>query len=371
MLREKCTWLSLVRTNDYMVLHKSKWDHKAKVQYLKKHGLARPKPKPGVQPKWSGKKSAAQKPVLLDDSDAEWDSDDDALIDHFFPEIGEQNLAVEHKRKIKRLIIATILERTEPQEEKEEPQEVDGIYLGERPEVAETAGADLDGTDDEFEWDIPDLETKLSEFVMGDLSKLRNRKLLTNTLLENLLEDYGIDSYSSTVKDTDYSKPRKTTAKALDRLTSTDLHGFRIGDSLGDSKKPSSIRTLSEEEQQEHLARAEKVARERLLSQIKSKFGEQKRAKVLEINNFNDTDERQMESLNLKLARTTMKPTLDSDLRDLLGFTDSNDTADTDDLDLLLKSAALADVGEKKTEKHAPKLSASKQDEAFLDDLLG
>lgn len=354
-----------------MVLHKSKWDHKAKVQYLRKHGLTRPRPKQETQPKWSSKKSATQKPQLLDDSDSEWDSEDDALINHFFPDLGEQNLAVEHKRKLKRLIVSAIVEREGAEHEQEEAEEPEGIYLGTRPEAPEAPEAPA--TDDEEAFEIPDLETKLSEFMLGDWNKPKPRKLLKNKILDNLLDDYGLDSYASTVKSNDYNaKSAKTLAKQIDRLTSDDLHGFRIGDKLGQQREDN-VRTLSEEEQQEHAERAEKLARARLYAQIKNTFGDDKlRAKVLEINNINPDDERAMATLNLKLTQTAHPASIDDDLEELLGFSDQpSEPVPEDNLDELLGSAALGTTKNTEVKRQAPKMAIAKDDEAFLDDLLG
>lgn len=354
-----------------MVLHKSKWDHKAKVQYLRKHGLTLPRPKQETQPKWTSKKSAAQKPQVLDDSDSEWDSEDDALINHFFPDLGEQSLAVEHKRKLKRLIVSAIVEREGAEHEQEEAEEPEGIYLGTRPEAPEAP--ETPAMDKEEAFEIPDLETKLSEFMLGDWNKPKPRKLLKNKILDNLLDDYGLDSYASTVKSNDYNaKSAKTLAKQIDRLTSDDLHGFRIGDKLGQQREVN-VRTLSEEEQQEHTERAEKLARAKLYAQIKNTFGDDKlRAKVLEINNINPDDERAMATLNLKLTQTARPASIDDDLEELLGFSDQpSEPLPEDNLDELLGSAALSATKNAEVKRQAPKMAIAKDDEAFLDDLLG
>lgn len=336
-----------------MVLHKSKWDRKATYQYLKKHGL-QPQKEHVVRPKWSGKKSQEPKRVLYDDSDSEWDEEDDALINHFYPQIGEQTLSVEQKLKIKRQIIQGLMQKSEQpeagEEEEQEEDEMGGIYLG---------TPDNDKLEEE-EFALPDLETKLSDFVIADLGK--NRKLLRQKVSDNLLEEYGIASYASTVKDTNYNTPAEI---KIDKLTADDLHGFRIGDTL--KPKQETIRTLTEDEQNEHSERAQKLERERLYSQIKNTFGDQKSQKVLEINNFNSNDKRLMDVLNLKIIKQSEAKS--GDLDDLLGFTDEPATLQAQDLDLLLELAK----GDAKEEKRELVFvgRAPRRDEDFLDDLLG
>lgn len=358
-------------TNYTMVLHKNKWDHRAKISYLKKHGLTRGKQQQQITPKWSSKKtSETKRAVYLDDSeDSDWDSEDEALINHFYPEIAEQNISVEHKVKIKRQIINGLRQKEAEMfgsedgenqvEEEEEEDEMGGIYLGTEPQ-------------EEFE--LPDLESKLSDFVITDLAKsTKNRKVLRSKILDTLLEDYGISSYKDTVKSTDYNDLKKDT-KDVDRMTANDLHGFRIGQT--DPKESQNIRTLTEEELKEHTDRSKKLESAKLYEQMKKKFGDSvAKRKVLEINNFNADDERQMQVLNLKLTQTTDKITLDEDLDLLLGPHNHSVTAQTInslDLDDLLKQAAVDEKNkdELKNEKKV-NVVAPRQDEDFLDDLLG
>lgn len=354
-----------------MVLHKNKWDHKAKIAYLKKHGLTRPKPQPQITPKWSSKKTSdTKRAIYLDDSDdSDWDSEDEALINHFYPEIAEQDISVEQKVKIKRQIITALRQKEadaqndgedadeDNQEAGESEDEIGGIYLGTEPEEP---------------IELPDLDSRLSDFVITDVAKpSRNRKLLKSKVSDTLLEDYGISSYKDTVKDSNYNDVRKQTFD-FDSMTGDDLHGFRIGQQ--ETSTTPSIRTLTEEERQEHTERSKKLESAKLYEQMKKKFGEsQARAKVLEINNFNASDGRLMDVLNKKLTQSADKTHLDDDLDFLLGEQAVGDKhpAVSGDLDLLLQQAtAAAPIVE--TKKHETKAPAvSKLDEGFLDDLLG
>lgn len=349
-----------------MVLHKSKWDHKAKISYLKKHGLTRPKQAPQITPKWSSKKTSSEprRTINFDDSDdSDWDSEDEDLLNHFYPEIAEQNIPVEQKFKIKRQIINGLREKVaeeqqdgdhEGAEALEEEDEMGGIYLGTQP-------------DEEIE--LPELDAKLADFVITDLKPSKNRKLLKNKILDNLLEDYGISSYKETVGNANYNESKMETN--VERLTADDLHGLRIGES--DDLAHSNIRTLTAEEKQEHIERSKKLESAKLYEQMKKKFGDSTvKAKVLEINNFNADDQRQMDVLNLKLTQTNEKVTLDDDLDVLLGGSGephSVNTVQNVDLDSLLK---LASEGNRvDTTKKTQDFQGSKVDEDFLDDLLG
>lgn len=347
-----------------MVLHKNKWDHKAKIGYLRKHGLTRPKQAPQMTPKWSSKKTEHKQMIFLDDEDdSDWDSEDEALLNHFYPEIGEQNISVEQKVKIKWQIIHGLrekqneMERGEPEkneseqgeheEANAEEDEIGGIYLGTEPEIA-----------------LPDLETKLSEFVVSDTFRPgKSRKLLKQKVDDSLLEDYGIVSYKDTVKETDYGVQRVD----VDKLSAGDLDGMRIG------AKPvvaSAPRTLSAQEQQEHLERREKDERARLYEQIRAKFGTKEvRNKVLEINNINAEDAHQMDVLNGKLTRAKAETfDLARDLHDLVGAEDVGEDAGAPDLDELLQQARGEATGQPRGKKI---VFTAPDDDDFLDQLLG
>ncbi|KAJ8142326.1 hypothetical protein OY671_004526 [Metschnikowia pulcherrima] len=367
-----------------MVLNKSKWDHKAKVQYLKKHNLARPKPTQKTTPKWSSKRTGdGQANTWLDESEnSDWDSEDEAFLNHFYPQISEDRLSEESKRILKQQIIKIVKQREagDAEENSEEAyDEHDGIYLGTKPETGDDEPGDSendDFSDDEFQLEIPDLETKLSEFVVSDLSKSRNRKMLKNKVSENLLDEYGLDSYSSTVKDTDYNSSAQKTFRNVEKLTAHDLHGFCIGEGLIEPKQPS-VRALSEAELEEHKARATKLQHKKFHDQIKEKFGsEPQKANVLEINNFNRDDLSQMASLNSKLTSATgisHKPVIvEDDLDELLGLEkESKETPSNAESSDFLSTTLPQKYGKKKNMQKNDSHKAKAEPDSFLDDLLG
>lgn len=346
-----------------MVLHKNKWDHKAKIAYLKKHGLTRPKQAPQTTPKWSSKKKEHKHTVILDSDDSDWDSEDEELLNHFYPEIGEQNVSVEQKVKIKRQIIHGLREKqkeaqkegveAECEDEQDSGDEMGGIYLGTEPD-----------TDPEFA--LPDLETKLSEFVVSDAFRPgKSRKLLKQKVDDTLLEDYGIGSYKDTVKNTDYAVQRVE----LDKLSAADLDGMRIG--AIQPAVSAGPRVLSAQEQQEHLERQEKDERARLYEQIRTKFGtKEARNKILEINNIDESDTHQLDILQGKLTRGQAQVyDLGQDLHDLVGVDHADVDAGAPDLDELLQQAQGEAAGEEK--KRTTVFSAPQGDDDFLDELLG
>lgn len=354
-----------------MVLHKNKWDHKAKISYLKKHGLTRPKQAPTVTPKWSSKKTGESKSIAFyadDSDDSDWDSQDEALLNHFYPEIGEQNISVDQKLKIKRQIVNGLREKQNEQNEQDaeksteddnaEPidseDEMGGIYLGtQEPEIQ-----------------LPDLETKLSEFILSDTFKQKNRKLLKNKVDDSLLQDYGLESYKDTVKQTDYNAAKKNNVD-ISRFSASDLDGMRIGQK---EETTTNIRALSEEEKREHLERTEKLERQRLYDQIRTKFGNnEKRSKVLEINNIDKDNERLMQALNQKISQAPeIAPDLERDLLDLVGGQDLDVPAQqAPDLDDLLRQATAVSSSEKKETVSPHTAQAPSDADAFLDELLG
>lgn len=87
------------------MVQSNKWDKKAKFQYMKKHGiLPAPSENTFLTPKWSSKKKKERKPTIqLTDSDDEWDSEvDEALINHFYPELDSSDeLTLQQKVKLK------------------------------------------------------------------------------------------------------------------------------------------------------------------------------------------------------------------------------------------------------------------------------
>lgn len=366
-----------------MVLHKSKWDSKAKHKYMKKHGIVQAEaPKP-VKAKWSAKKTSNTPKYLdFDDDDSDWDSEDEALLEHFYPQLGETQMPNESKLAIKRQIVHALRQhqnQEEPEPEKREFNEEDGIYLGTRHEKAEEIPeeGELEIDEEAAKYLMPkdQLESKIAEFLSSDFRPQKNRKLLKSKMSDNLLDEYGIESYTSTVKDSDYSKgDEEQLWKDFDKFTAEDLHGFQIGGKLNKSNK-GGIRELTDEEKQQHSNRSEKLESAKLHEQIKKKFGvsASQAQKIIEVNNINENDERAMGVLNKKIAQSSPENvnTLEDDLETLLGGGTTKakeEVKKEDDLDELLEQLDAVKVEEK-----APKAKGkiSKQDESFLDDLLG
>lgn len=368
-----------------MVLHKNKWDHKAKIAYLKKHGLTRPKQQPQITPKWSSKKSSnSSKFVYEDNSDSEWDSEDEALLNHFYPEIAEQNISDEQKFKIKKQIVNGLREKAEKEESERtenEGGESAGIDLSGNPDNFSDGEDNLDaesemggiylGTEPEEEIQLPDLELRLSDFVISDLNKAKLRKLLKNKISDTLLEDYGIASYKDTVKSTDYNDVKRKTLD-VNEISLENLQGFKIGQ----KKEDDGVRSLTSEELQEHAERSKKLESAKLYEAIKKKFGEaETQRRVIEINNFNENDERLVKVLNLKLSKDETKFLLDDDLDLLLGSSAKSESLQPqgnvglDDL-LELAKGGNNNTGDSEAGKKVS-VKISKGDEEFLDDLLG
>ena len=331
-----------------MVLKNSKWDKRAKYKYMKKHGISiKPKLESSSEPraKWTSKKSTDSNftGVVLEDSDDEWDTEtEEALINHFYPQIGETELTPEQKLKIRKQILADIDRQLDEDEAGEEDQfnkeisdeedvELDGIYLGSKEnEEREMA---------------PEVQTKfnLNEFMAGlDLNKTKkNRKMLKNKVTDNFLEEYGLSSYDEITKKTDdynslyYSKLEH---RSIKDIPASDLDGFRVGqDSLADisrkKEKSSHIRYMTEEEQEQEKERAIKAELAKLHNELRSRLGSSKKPtttkknKVIVINNINEHDSEQMASLNSRIVNSAAAETHSSD----------DDDSDLDaDIDYLL-----------------------------------
>lgn len=397
-----------------MVLKNSKWDRKAKVKYLKKHGLAkRPPPSDSEQkPKWTSKRPGpTTQQIILVDSDSEWDSEEDEeLLNQYYPEIGKQNLTREQKEKIKQQILQDLIEEQENQKEEEieaerTKEESDSIYLGSE----ESRNRDNEEKE---------LKPKLDEYVSKDpiLTKAKkNRKLPKNKMHDNLLEEYGIERYSDTVtKDiNDYNLPYYShkERRNFDKIPANELDGFRIGESsfVDKSKVPyqnnHTLRNLTEEEMKENAERAAKSDQNKFYNQIKTKFNIpdtdlNAKSKVIEINNFNANDSDQLRNLNSKLINNDLnipvitENDLDDDIDLLLGdFKSKNKIINNkheklqhnDNIDSFLSSLSVSN--DKKSP--APKLDSINQnrdplqinkpryqepkklpDQDFLDDLL-
>lgn len=326
-----------------------KWDHKAKIKYLKKHGLLQPRHKDEVRPKWSSKNTSATKAlhaqILLQDSDDE----DDALINDFYPQLGDTELTKEQKQKIKLQILQDLERRqNEPEAVVEPVEEIDGIYLGVAPDNEVT-------------------EVKLDEVKLGDYAK--TRKVLAPKVSENLLEEYGITSYASTVRNTDYDDVKDSRIR-LDKVDASQLDGFHIGQKKTEA---SNVRELTQEEREEELLRLTKADRAHLYNQIRKRFAPNApQSKVLEIDNFNPEDQRLVEVLNSKLVKEEEQindADFEKDLDELLGVLSSKQVKEKErDLDELLGELS---VEEKPSSTEVKPKAKPATGEDFLDELLG
>ncbi|KAG7195288.1 uncharacterized protein KQ657_003814 [Scheffersomyces spartinae] len=386
-----------------MVLKNSKWDKKAKYKYLKKHGLTKSETCEGdgkQESHWSSKKPTSS--IIVEESDSDWDSDEDeALINHFYPNMGgETALTIEQKKKIRKQILVQLeeeaqkredtnddakdgsIEEQDPDQEQEE-SEIDGIYLGTKPRVEkETLTFDLNQI----------LENAKS-------SKSSGKRYFKQKMSTNFLEDYGLGDYKETVAKQDVGSyntthyEKKLTRK-LDDISFDELEGFEIGKSvLGESqatRKPQ-IQTLTEEDMEQEKRRQHLVNDNKLYTTLRNKYSttnQQKKSKVLEINNLNSKDSSQLDSLNSRIIKSQNDPQvrmgeIDDHLSELLGEValaeDRAPISNGDPLDEILKASKLIPRSEnKKTTSQmsgiriSPTLSQSNAEhDAFLDDLLG
>ncbi|CAI5759289.1 unnamed protein product [Candida verbasci] len=317
-----------------MVLKNSKYDKIAKLKYMKKHGIKKETRKDdGVKPKWSSKKKTDpnKNKIKLEDSDDEWDSDvDEALINHFYPTLKEsEELTKEQKIKIKEQILKD-LEKEEEDGSEPEKEEIEGIYLGTEPEAK------------------PKEKFNLEEFVESlDLKPKKNRKMLSNKFSDNLLEEYGLDSYS-TKKDNDYNDIYNSKQKKLVHLDTDQLDEFVIGEPVKDT---TNIRTLTEDEIKQQEERNKKIKQESFYKDLKSKFTDksQKKGKVLEIDNLKG------QVFDYEKIKDDKN---DFDLDEYLGLS-KDETPDIGSLNINEKERATKKVESKNT------------DLDFLDNLLG
>ncbi|RCK58745.1 hypothetical protein Cantr_07222 [Candida viswanathii] len=382
-----------------MVLKNSKWDKKAKYKYMKKHDILPSKKKDSEEdvqrPKWSSKKKTVdtKDKIVLEDSEDEWDSDvDDALINHFYPQLSEnEELTIEHKIKIKQQILKNLEEQEDEQGEDtsdKDEQEPDDIYLGSEENKQKEM-------QDESK---PPVKFNLQEFINNlDVKPKKNRKMLSNKMSDNFLEEYGLSSYKDLNRTTDdyndvYVKKQQEKLKTnINYIPNETLDGFVIGQSSLDvvgtkATTKSHIRNLTEEEKQEDEERQKLVRQEQRNKLIKKRFDEtrqqQTKAKVLDINNFNNEDSSQLAYLNEKITRDdgSRQTDLDDDLDVLLGSGSkskmgSDKPGNADNFDDFMNTLSIDDNKSSKTQKLGqpltkPKIEANK-DLDFLDDLLG
>jgi hypothetical protein len=376
-----------------MVLKNSKWDKKAKYQFMKKHGISTKPPSDLVKvdrPKWSGKRKDG-KPnenqiILVDSEDEdEWDSDaDDALINHFYPQLGDE-LTKEQKAKVKQQILQEFSEEndmgkdlTNDKEDLEGPEEIDGIYLGKEPEkeIDTSAATEMSG-----------LSINLQDLIKPN----KTRKLLRPKISDNILEEYGISSYKDVIRDnSDYNDvfEAKKKDRHLNDISAKELDGFVIGESLSKKSKDSfnHVQYLSTDEIQVEKERAALAEKNRLFKQIKNRFApgqEKNKSKVLEIDNLNVKDHDILANLNTKLARSDREKIRDDEVDEYLdiildkehGASEVDSTTRDPinsplDLDEIL--AALPTTTYKAPKNsHGTTKKPTNYDDTFLDELLG
>lgn len=373
-----------------MVLKDSKWDHKAKVQYLRKHGLTKPKEEPKVQPKWSSKKQVARNTPLLEDSD---DSDEEFLR-LYYPQLGEE-LTAEQKEKIKEQIRADLKanQDTEPacpedastsEAARAAEAAPDGIYLGSEESRQEYLATK----------NVSQLDHYISHNMAAtDVSAVpkKNRKMPRNKMSEDLLDEYGLSDYQQTIKSNqDYSAPylQRQSQRNIDKISDLDLIGFRIGeDSIarkGSQSTGASIAELNDQEKEDARTRREASEQAKLYRQMKARFGSSSgKAPTLEINNINQHDPHQMQILNSRLAQQGFADDgdLDDDLADLLGGTATTGesrkavvnkkASNQTDIDDFLASLSVEDQ-RRPISSSQPKITykPAAVDDSFLDELL-
>ncbi|ODV81722.1 uncharacterized protein CANTADRAFT_29125, partial [Suhomyces tanzawaensis NRRL Y-17324] len=299
-----------------MVLKNSKWDKKAKYLYMKKHGISAPKKDNTPKPKWTSKTADGSKRperITLEDSDSEWDSDaDDALLNHFYPQLGETELSKDQKLKIKQQIMAQI-EKEEQDQDTPVPQQLeerDGIYLGskENQELEEKAKESTQ-------------TINLREILAKASNPTKTRKALKAKISDNFLEEYGLDSYQSITRHKDdyndlYEKSHPVNVM---ELSSSQLDGFMIGSSVPTNQKPES-RVLTQEEIDEDRKREEKAKESRLYDEIRTKFNSKPptvKSKVLDLNNYDSKNESHVSALNARITANSsqaVESSLDDDL---------------------------------------------------------
>lgn len=378
-----------------MVLKNSKWDKKAKKKFEKKHGVNQKHKEPINTPKkhWSGKKQVAEP-----DSDSEWDSETDApLLEHFYPLMGsDTSLTRDQKIKLKKQIITDIQRQLEQEENAKEEivpahNYEDGIYLGslETQAADDRAAAAARAIAEAREHDL--LFGTLTLALAADMalsSEPRSDKFNMADFLEDLqeklakkhrrmpvkgddtqLDEYGI-SHRDLVKDgADYNdvSAKKRQQRSAKAISDSELKGHVIGEQFATpEERRSQVRVMTDEEKAEEKRRNELAEKNEFYLRIKNKLGAKAaRDKVLEINNFDNTDTAKVGHLRHKIDR----------------YADEDDGNWEDDLNELIGGVALEKeekepVGTVVALAPAPAKTdgvkvAKKADTDFLDSLLG
>ncbi|CAD1811376.1 hypothetical protein FOB58_003468 [Candida parapsilosis] len=305
------------------MVQSNKWDKKAKYQYMKKHGMLPAPSQANVStPKWTSKKNNEKKPTIqLVDSDDEWDSDvDEALISHFYPELdNSEELTLQQKIKLKQQILND---------------------LKEKEEVGET----LEGQSEEQ----GEGEFNLGELI-GSIDRRPKKKILKARFSENLLEEYGLEGYSTSDKEYNVAERKRGFGDLKDNFT------------IGQDNGTTSVRKLTEEEIAIENERRKKIEQQNFYNEVKKKFGDKtSQQKVMDVDNFTGNDQ-QLRTLNEKIGKEKMQDTLDDDLDELLQLKLSGP-----DDEVPQKSV----VHSKTVPKSVPPKSNVVKDVSFLDELL-
>ncbi|KAI5970056.1 hypothetical protein CANMA_000880 [Candida margitis] len=264
------------------MVQSNKWDKKAKFQYMKKHGILPSSTQvPATTPKWSGKKKTEKKPAIhLADSDDEWDSEvDEALINHFYPELdSSEELTLQQKVKLKQQILNDLKEKEEQ-------------------------GETSDGS---IEVDKSNGQFNIGE-IMNNIDRKPKKKLLKARFSENFLEEYGLESYQVSDKEYNMSGRKKGFANLKDDYI------------IGMNQNTPSSRSLTEEEVAIENERKKKIEQQNFYNEVKKKFGDKSSSqqRVVDINNIKG-DDKHLQMLNGKIGKEKMEDTLDADLNELL-----------------------------------------------------
>lgn len=388
-----------------MVLKDSKWDKKAKKNYLRKHGLTQSRrPENHQRPKWSSKKKGKDGRTghfAFEKSESdEWDSEEDEeFVNYFYPQLSEKSLGTEQKLKIRNQLLQQLKSELSSQQDVDDntehsQEEPDGIYLGEqRPETTKstTEGRSI----------LDNVALKDKESILYKTRQSKSKSVPKGKLSDNFLEEYGLESYADTVKpetDTSISKPITATDLSLRKIANSSLDGFEIGKgalplSPHHESKKSSIHELSSEEKAARQERARKYEENKFHNKIRSGLVTQRSKRpdmVLEINNFNNSDEAQMQNLNRRILADSKKDEdigEEDDLNYLLGdcTTEKPDTSDIKeplggqfDIDSFLSKLNIREEGtgqdtdQKQHDKSTPlTITVPLEEQDYLDSLLG
>lgn len=234
-----------------MVLKNSKWDRKAKIKHLKKKGDYRD--------------TSADK--LEDKSNSlPWDSDDEALLNHFYPSLSSTN--VEEKVEIKEQLLKQI------EQGLIEPESGDNSI--ERGSIESESGNNSIPDDSIFlgsnaqrESDLKNInlnENNVNLFSIQDYIDANNRKnrvLLKSDDID--LNDYGLSKLD--IKEIEYK-----TKKNAKPIPFSSLDGYIIGSDNGLDSDSSKIRSLTPSELAENIEKTKLSNESDFINSIKKRY---------------------------------------------------------------------------------------------------